>query len=169
MGFEKDHTMSAKYARNIFISILIFLPLQYILVGIVGYYKAEPWPAFVFPGFKNVYDTEQNYEIHQTRFEVYNSSEEKIASLSPNLFFSGLPRSQIDGLTRIHFQNKPRVGSFSPGAKSFLIEKSKQLTSPEASRVEIIYRKDVLRRGTESIYIDTVDADTIGTIEVIYE
>lgn len=169
MGFEKHNTMSAKNVRKIFISILIFLPLQYIVVGIVGYYKAEPWPAFVFPGFKNVYETEESFEIHQTRIEVYNLTEEKIASLTPNLIFSGLPRSQIDGLTRINFNDKAKIDSFSSEAKSFLFESSKQLTNNEISRLEFIYRNDVLTWSTEGIQIDSVDADTIGMIEVEFK
>jgi hypothetical protein len=160
--------MSEKNVRNIFILILIFLPLQYVLVGIVGYYKAEPWPAFVFPGFKNVYETEQNYQIYQTRFEVYNTSLEKISSLSPNLFFAGIPRSQIDGLTRTLVQ-KIRIESLSPEARSFLLEKSRQLTNHDIQRLEIIYRKDVLKPGADGIEIDSVQADTIATIEIVLE
>lgn len=160
--------MSEKNVRNIFILILIFLPLQYVLVGIVGYYKAEPWPAFVFPGFKNVYETEQNYQIYQTRFEVYNSSLEKISSLFPNLFFAGIPRSQIDGLTRTLVQ-KIRIESLSPEARSFLLEKSRQLTNQDIQRLEIIYRKDVLKPGADGNEIDSVHADTIATIKVVLE
>lgn len=158
--------MSTNTVRRIFISILIFLPLQYILVGIVGYYKAEPWPAFVFPGFKNVYDTEQTYQIYKTKFEIYNRSGEQVASLSPNLFFRGIPRSQIDGLERSVFRDKEQVKRLSPEARLFLFENGKRLTESEISTLKIIYRKDVLKTGKEDLEIDLVEADTIGIIEV---
>lgn len=161
--------MSKKNVRKMFISVLIFLPIQYILVGIIGYYKAEPWPAFVFPGFKNVYENEQTYQIHQTRFEAYNSSDEKVASLSPNLFFSEIPRSQIDGLTRTFFRNKTRIESLSPKARSFFYENTKRFSNHEISRLDIIYRKDFLKGGTGSMEIDSVYADTIATVQIAYE
>lgn len=158
--------MSTKNVRKFFIAVLIFLPLQYILVGIVGYYKAEPWPAFVFPGFKNVYEIGKTYQIHQTRFEVFNSSEEKVASLAPNLFFESIPRSQIDGLTRTLFQKKTKVESLSPEAKIFMFENSKRLSNHEVSKLNIVYRKDFLTAGSKSLEIDSVNADTIGTIQI---
>ncbi len=157
--------MSEEKVRKIFISVLIFLPLQYIIVGIVGHSDAEQWPAFVFPGFKNVYETERIYNIHQTRFEVYNSSDEKIASLSPHLFFAGVPRSQIAGLTRSFFHDKACIESFSKEAKSFLFENGKRLTNHDVSKLNVVYRRDFLTRKSENIEIDSIDTSIVGTIQ----
>ena len=157
--------MSQNKVRKIFICTLIFLPLQYVLVGIIGQHNAEPWPAFILPGFKNVYESERIYKIHQTRFDVYNSSDEKIASLSPHLFFTGIPRSQIAGLTRFFFRDKQDIESFSPEAKAFLFANGKRLTNHDVSRLDIVYRRDFLKSGTGNIEIDSVDASIVGTIQ----
>lgn len=147
---------------------MVFLPLQYILVGIIGHFQAEPWPAFVFPGFKNVYESERIYKVHQTRFEVYNSSDEKIASLSPHLFFEGIPRSQIAGLTRSFFIDKDDIESFSPEAKTFLFKNGKRLTNHDVSKLNVVYRRDFLKSGTDNIQIDSVDVSIVGKIQKSY-
>lgn len=147
---------------------MVFLPLQYILVGIIGHFQAEPWPAFVFPGFKNVYESERIYKVHQTRFEVYNSSDEKIASLSPHLFFEGIPRSQIAGLTRSFFIDKDDIESFSPEAITFLFKNGKRLTNHDVSKLNVVYRRDFLKSGTDNIQIDSVDVSIVGKIQKSY-
>lgn len=157
--------MSEKTVRKIFISILIFLPIQYILVGVVGYYKSEPWPAFVFPGFKNVYETNETYLLPRTTFQTLDSSGNEIRSLSPNLFFEGIPRSQIDGLTRSLFRDREKVEQLSSEAKIFLLTNSQRLTNEEVQTVKVLYRQDQVRYIGGSIEIDSTRADTIGTIE----
>ncbi|MEX0780788.1 MAG: hypothetical protein WD491_01205 [Balneolales bacterium] len=66
--------------RNIFIFFLIFLPVQYGVVGILGHYHTEPWPAFVFPGFKNVYDGEKgiSFSVPQLSVILADSSKKDV-------------------------------------------------------------------------------------------
>lgn len=156
--------MSEKTVRKIFIVILIFLPFQYIMVGIVGYYKAEPWPAFVFPGFKNVYQTDDHYLIRQTLFEFYDTEEQKITSIQPHRFFPELPRSQIAGLMRSIFPPKKELMEFSPRARDFFYENSKKIAGQNVSRMEIVYRVDFLEPGVKNLKADSTVRKQIGVI-----
>lgn len=157
--------MSEKTVRKIFIVILIFLPLQYILVGILGYYKAEPWPAFVFPGFKNVYQIQDHYLIRETRFEFYNPQGEKITSIQPHRFFPELPRSQIAGLMRSLFPAQKEMPEFSPRAKEFFYENSKKVAGQDVGRMEIVHSVDFLESGGDNLVADSTKRELIGVID----
>lgn len=157
--------MSIKTVRRVFISILIFLPLQYIVVGIVGYYYAEPWPAFVFPGFKNVYESNGQYQIHQTHFDLYNSRGEKLESVQPHNFFSGIPRSQVAGFLRVFFHDKNAIGNLSAEAKNFLHQTSLQFANRDVSRMDIVYEVDFVESATSDLEPDSVDRWPIETID----
>lgn len=157
--------MSVKTVRRVFIFILIFLPLQYIVVGIVGYYYAEPWPAFVFPGFKNVYESQGQYQIHQTHFDLYNNQDEKLESVQPHHLFSGLPRSQVAGFMRVFFHDENAIGNLSVEAKYFLRQTSRQIANRDVSRMDIVYEVDFVESGTWDLEPDSVDRQLIGTID----
>lgn len=64
--------------RNIFIFFIVFLPLQYAMVGILGHFHSEPWPAFVFPGFKNVYDGERGITVNVPELSVTFADSTKV-------------------------------------------------------------------------------------------
>lgn len=156
--------MSEKTVRKIFIVILIFLPLQYIMVGILGYYKAEPWPAFVFPGFKNVYQTESHYLIRETRFEFYDTQDQKLASIQPHRFFPELPRSQIAGVMRSIFPSNKGLQDFSPQAKELFYQNSKRIAGQNVSRMEIVHFVDYMKTGSNDLKADSTAHDLIGVI-----
>jgi hypothetical protein len=43
--------------RRLFLGLLILLPLQYAIAGLVQFLSGrEPWPALVMPGFKATWD-----------------------------------------------------------------------------------------------------------------
>ena len=44
--------MSRANVRWFFVAVMIFLPLQYSLVGLAGVWEGEPWPALVLPAFQ---------------------------------------------------------------------------------------------------------------------
>lgn len=44
--------MSRANVRRLFIGVLVLLPAQYALVGVVGAWKSEPWPALIMPAFQ---------------------------------------------------------------------------------------------------------------------
>lgn len=144
---------------------MIFLPLQYILVGIIGYYKSEPWPAFVFPGFKNVYVSEEHYIVRQTRFEFYNNQNQKVATVQPHRFFPGVPRSQIAGLTRTVFHNKNKILNLSSAAREYLYENGKRVTDMNFSRMDITREVDYLDAGSMDLEPDSTARILIAQID----
>lgn len=156
--------MSEKTVRKIFIVILIFLPLQYIMVGVLGYYKAEPWPAFVFPGFKNVYQSQDYYLIQETQFEFYNPQGLKLTGIQPYRFFPELPRSQIAGLMRSLFPAQKEMKEFSPAAKEFLYENSKRIAGEDVSRMEVVHNIKYLKTGSSDLKADSTVRELIGVI-----
>lgn len=157
--------MSVKTVRKVFIFVLIVLPLQYIVVGIVGYYYTEPWPAFVFPGFKNVYETNGRYEIHQTFFDLYDNQGSMIERIQPHDFFPELPRSQIAGFMRSDFHKTEAIQNLSSEAKDLLHQNSRKITDQDISRIEIMYEVDFVKSETSELEPDSVAQRLIGTID----
>ncbi len=95
--------MSRYYIRLIFIGILIFLPLQYALVGIIGAHRSEPWPAFVFPGFKNVFHAEESVTISSATFVALDSAGNQF-ELEPADILKGIPVSHHGAIMRYQFK-----------------------------------------------------------------
>ncbi len=94
--------MTKKTVRHIFIFFLIFLPLQYVMVGVTGSMRSEMWPAFVFPGFKNVFDTEEEIRIPKALFYYDDGSD--VIELTSAQIFDGIPVSKHRGILRYQFQ-----------------------------------------------------------------
>lgn len=156
--------MSEKTVRKLFIFILLFLPLQYILVGIIGYYKTEPWPAFVFPGFKSVYQQEGNYLIRQTFFELYNNENEKISTLQPYQLFEELPRSQIAGFTRVLFHDKTKLNQLSSEAKELIYQQGREAVGRDFNRLEIVREIQFLESKNRDMIPDSTARFNISQI-----
>lgn len=78
--------------RRLVIGLLVLLPLQYAVVGLVGVRDAEPWPALVLPGFKRVMDDGQRHTVRHVachvRFEDGTATDVPAATL-----LDALPRS----------------------------------------------------------------------------
>lgn len=147
--------MKVKTVRTVFIAVLIYLPLQYGIVGIVGFYHSEPWPAFVFPGFKSVHVYDNGFEIQQTYFDVYDEVAEEPVRVLPQDFFPELPLSQVPGFLRMHFQSAEEVQELSPGAKSWLKHHADEAAGVDASKLVVViemdyysHEDDVLRRDS---------------------
>lgn len=147
--------MTEKTVRKIFIFILILLPLQYIAVGVAGIYYSEPWPAFVFPGFKNVYVYEGMYELPESHFELFNSKHNTIARLTPLQLMPELPRSQIAGFMRTHFQDENSIKRLSDEAKNWLKEKSEKVVKQPVYYIEITYRLNYFQQNGGGISPDS--------------
>lgn len=147
--------MSSKTVRNIFIFFMILLPVQYGLAGILGAIHREPWPAFVFPGFKNVYVDQGLHKISQTYFEVYNTEGKKTGTYKPYQIFPDLPRSQISGFTRTHFADLHSIESLPEETTRWLKSHSEQLTGSEADRINIISTMEFYRRTDSGLEVDS--------------
>lgn len=110
MIFRKPESVN-----RLFIAFIIYLPVQYLGVGIVGALMSEPWPAFVLPGFKNVYDTEKRVEIDEPRFYIISNGED--IRISHFELFEGLQASQMQGFIQSNFRKPVQ---YSKEAKEWL-------------------------------------------------
>lgn len=128
--------MNKKTIRRLFIGVMIFLPLQYAMVGIVGLYDAEPWPAFVFPGFKSVPVIDDAFETEQKVFELV-PADEKADTLkkSPAELFPDIPVSQLSGFMRQNFSDDTVI---SPEGRKWLLERAEHAADTDLKKVLLV-------------------------------
>lgn len=124
--------------KRVFIFFLFYLVFQYLLVGLVGVLYSEPWPAFVLPGFKSVYATQNNIEITEPRIVALTSDSTRQPVDALDLF-EGIPTSQLSGFLRSNFGNQI---DFSSEAKYWFKQRLKQLFPDEKySGLQIEWRQ----------------------------
>lgn len=116
--------MRCKSIKRVFVFFLIYLPVQYLFIGIAGVFWSEPWPSFALPGFKNIYTTEGQSQIQKPFFyaEVEDESKE-LVEMSEFHLFDGLQPSQLQGFIRTHFS---KAQNYSREAKQWLQKLIKQ-------------------------------------------
>lgn len=142
--------------RTLFIILLLFLPLQYGYVGIVGAIHSEPWPAFVFPGFKNVHSTGNSILIEEHLFKAHFVNQGSTEEVRPQELFPALPLSQIPGFMRTHFQDAEVVRNFSDEAAIWLYRLSKDYFGDEIVQLEIVRRTNRYLKSGDGITFDSV-------------
>lgn len=130
--------MNSRRVRLIFIGLFIFLPIQYALVGVIGDLKSEPWPAFVFPGFKNVYVYDNGYEIDHLNFEIYTEGKIQPTVLLTHELFPELPKSQISGFLSSHFQDAASIEGFSDDTREWLKRQAIQYVGATPSKIDVV-------------------------------
>ena len=81
-----------KTIRRLFVGVMVLLPVQYALVGIVGSLSSEPWPVLVMPGFQRVWDSTEQIAVPTVRFEASFSDGQRAAVPHDALLYD-LPRS----------------------------------------------------------------------------
>jgi hypothetical protein len=148
--------MKPKTIRTIFIAFLIWLPVQYGLVGVAGVIHSEPWPAFVFPGFKSVYVYESGFEIDQTFFEIYIHEQSEPVVVLPYQLFPELPRSQISGFMRTHFKDPESIDLLSSEGRSWLFRQAQMATGKQPAWLEIVDTKTFYSSGMQELQPDSV-------------
>lgn len=158
--------MKTKTVRTIFIAVLIYLPLQYGIVGIVGYHHSEPWPAFVFPGFKSVHVYDNGFEIQQTYFDVYADGADEPERMLPQYFFPDLPLSQVPGFLRTHFQSSEDVQQLSPGARNWLKHHADAAAGVDASRIDVVTEMNYYSHDEMSLRHDSTAVKQVFSIEL---
>lgn len=97
--------MKKNTVKKIFLFFLIYLPLQYAGVGLIGMKYGEPWPAFVLPAFQNVDASPQYIAVKEPELSVQSSANERL-KVAPQVLFSGIQQSQLQGFMRTHFGNR---------------------------------------------------------------
>lgn len=148
--------MERKTVKKIFIFFLCYLPLQYAIVGIVGYYKAEPWPAFVFPGFKSVYVYGDSYEINQFLVEVHNREGVNIREFTPQEFFYEIPRSQVAGFLRANLDDIKDFQAFDRETRQWLRDRAEELNGVKPGEIYYVHRREYMTRRDNSLSTDSV-------------
>lgn len=123
-----------KSVKRVFVFFLIYLPLQYLFIGISDVLWSEPWPSFALPGFKNIYTTEGQSRILKPFFyaEVENESREFV-EISEVHLFDGIQPSQLQGFLRTHFSEPQK---YSTEAKQWLQKLVKQ-QHPDINSTEL--------------------------------
>lgn len=155
--------MDKKNVRQLFIAIMIFLPLQYGVVGIVGELHSEPWPAFTLPGFKNVYVTDDRLiRIEQKRFLIYESDRVEPFELRPQEMFPEIPLSQVPGFMRTHFSGRQSVENLSHTAKSFIVVQATENHGLEPVCIELLIKAEKYRIIEDELMLEsTIELDRI--------
>lgn len=156
--------MKRKNIKRVFLFFIIYLPIQYGLVGILGYYYSEPWPAFVFPGFKNVYVFESGYEINQTRFELLDTVNDQEAEFTPNQLFSEIPVSKISGFMRARFSDEEMAQSFNETTDNWMLQKASDIAGFEGNDLKVRHFTNYYSRGNISPEPDSVVTKNYFTI-----
>lgn len=147
---------SAKTIKQIFLFCLIFLPLQYAVVGVVGFYSSEPWPAFVFPGFKSVYVYGESYQINQFMVEVENSEGQTIREFTPQQFFYEIPNSQVAGFLRTNLDGADDFEAFNAETHNWFRERAQELIGVPPGDLYYLHRRKYMTRNDNYLRVDSV-------------
>lgn len=155
--------MQPKNVKRIFLFFIFYLPLQYAIVGVVGYYYSEPWPAFILPGFKSVYETEGVVEIEEVSFfAIPDDGQNAIIEVAPDQLFKGLPASQLQGFLRSNFTGEQ---SFSREAKQWFREQLNRLhPGGSFSSLQIQWRELTYHQDNNSVNI--INRETIQIMNI---
>lgn len=148
--------LSTKTVRRVFIIVLICLPLQYAVVGIVGLYASEPWPTFVFPGFKNVYVYGNSYQINEFVVAVEQRENRQIREFTPRQFFYEIPNSQLAGFLRSNFEQAEDIHSFDQLTRDWIHERGEELIASEAGSIQYIHNRRYMTRDEGEMRADSV-------------
>ena len=146
-----------KTVKNIFIFFLCYLPLQYALVGIIGYYKAEPWPAFVFPGFKNVFVYNDQYAVNYFYLNVTHSDLVQQSELTLQEFFDDIPISMLAGFMRSNLSDQKFADNYSDETQRWLAGRAEAKTGYGADQIELVHERRFKHRKGRELQLDSTD------------
>jgi len=144
-----------KTIKRIFIFFLCYLPVQYALVGIVGYFKAEPWPAFVFPGFKNVYVYDGQYAVNDYYLEISHSDHESPAVVSLQNFFDDIPLSMLAGFMRSNLTEQELADDFSDETLRWFANRAVLKTGLATEQIELVHERRFMQRKDGELSADS--------------
>lgn len=162
--------MKKKQIRHLFIFMLVFLPLQHAVVGLIGYMRSEPWPAFVFPGFKNVYDSGDTITLRNPYFYAMQDDEE-LLHIPTEKVFRGIPVSHHRGILRYQFDrykvdDKSRQKFFSEHGSNWfraqLAAGGYALREDADAPLYLIWKKETFRLEDRQMkLLESVPQDTV--------
>lgn len=134
------------------------MPIQYAIVGIAGELHSEPWPAFVLPGFKNVYISDDNqFQIEQSTFIIEVDGHPDSVVLRPQELFPELPLSQVPGFMRTHFSNRVNVERLSEDARAYLYQQVKKVLGIDPLLIELVIEVEKYRFVDGKLILESAD------------
>jgi hypothetical protein len=155
--------MNKKTAKNIMIFFLVFLPLQYAIVGAVGVWKSEPWPAFVMPAFKSVFGTGDTITVSELKFYLEDEKNDELTEIQAEIIFDGIVQSQLQGFFRTHFSDFETAARYGPETKTWLKKRiDKAYPSFNANRLHLRWLK-------KSFFVSTSTPTTTSAADSTHE
>jgi|SRR6056297_97060 len=148
--------LSNQTVKRLFIFVLIYLPLQYAIVGIVGLKSSEPWPAFVFPGFKSVYVYGDSYQLNDFVFAVEINDNRLMREFTPRQFFYEIPNSQLAGFVRTNLESAEDSIAFDSSTRKWFHERGDELLAATARNIYYIHRRRYMTRLDGELKTDSV-------------
>lgn len=130
--------MRDRTVKRIFIFFLIFLPLQYGVVGITSMINTEPWPALVLPAFKTVFGNEDRIIVPRLELYVENNKKESGIEIRPEALFKGIEKSQLQGFYRTHLQDSAAAARWNGATRRWIrlkLEENSPVARAERLRV----------------------------------
>lgn len=147
--------MKTKTVKRIFLFFLIYLPVQYAVVGIVGYYNTEPWPAFTFPGFKNVYVYGDVYTVNHYFLEIEVPGRQSVRTYSPNEFFPEVPNSIVAGFLRANLSERA-IENYDTETKNWFLSRAEELTGFKNPIIFYKHERSYFSRDEDQLRRDSV-------------
>ncbi|WP_340104845.1 hypothetical protein [Rhodohalobacter sp. 8-1] len=142
--------------KRLFIFVLIYLPLQYAVVGIVGLKSSEPWPAFVFPGFKSVYVYGDSYQLNDFVLAVEINDNRLMREFTPRQFFYEIPNSQLAGFVRTNLESAVDIRAFDSSTRKWFHERGNELLGTPARNIYYVHRRRHMTRIDGRLKTDSV-------------
>lgn len=151
--------------RRLFVAVIVGLVIQHGLVGIVGLYVSEPWPAIVLPAFKDVHGRSGVVESKDQHIDVVLTDGERVSFERPQ-FMTFMPIIHQSVFLKNQCQPTTLSGSEAtdvcrhPEGKPLFLDRARTLFPEKNVRsVDIIWKRlrvDVQTRASETIPLDTL-------------
>ena len=148
LGLCLKQVMHQSKVRSVFIIFLIFLPLQYALVGVLGHYQVgEHWPAFVFPGFKNVFDGTEGISLETPVLTatLADSSQKQIPVFE---LLSQMPYSHHRAVMTRRF-NPEAIGQLDAETRGWLFDRITAMTGEQEPLYLDVYWESIIYQLVE--------------------
>lgn len=150
--------MTRKTVKRIFIGTILFLILQYAAVGVVGYYYSEPWPAFVFPGFKSVHVFDDGFEVSRFEFHMMTAESDTVV-VTPQVLFSEIPDSQLPGFLRTWFGHETENLTLTAEGQRWMEERAKKAAGFEPQQMNVVQFREFYSHQQQEARLDSVVID----------
>ena len=166
-GFDQQvvKCMNRKTVKRIFIGTGLFLILQYTIVGVVGYIHSEPWPAFIFPGFRSVLVFDDGFEVSRFEFH-FPAADSDTTVVTPQQLFSELPDSQLPGFLRTRFGQHEKNLAFSNESRLWLKEQAVRATGVMPEQMMVVQFREFYSHHNQRATLDSMVVDNIVTIDL---